>query len=171
MTLVVAVAFSLLTGGCANESRAAGPAGLKLRTIEITMNEMSYSPDRLTVRVGETVTFRIHNAGTVRHEAVFGDQAAQDAAMAMMQQMDASSPALTTTPAASIPAQSPGRSVGHPSAVAHPGMGLPNVLSLDAGDTGEITFQFALPSTFLIQCHEKGHLEMGMAATLEILPA
>ena len=83
VAIVAVVVLTTVGGGCANETSAAGPAGMKLRTIDITMNEMSFSPDRLTVRVGETVTFKIRNAGTVRHEAVFGDQAAQDAAMAL----------------------------------------------------------------------------------------
>jgi len=173
--VVTVTVMALLAAGCANETSAVGPAGLKLRTIEMTMTEMAFSPSQLTVKVGETVTFRISNAGTVRHEAVFGDQAAQDSAMAMMAQMDSPGTGMTTTTA--VAPQTPGRAVsahrslGRAGSATHPGMGLPNVLSLDAGETGEISFQFALATTFLIQCHEKGHLEMGMTATLLIEPA
>jgi len=53
-------------------------------------------------------------------------------------------------------------------AVAHPGMGLPNVISVEPGRTGTITFQFAKPTTLLMQCHEPGHLEGGMTATITI---
>jgi uncharacterized cupredoxin-like copper-binding protein len=105
--------------------------------------------------------FRFHNEGTVRHEAVIGDQAAQDAAMAAM------AAATSTTAAGGDDEGARGRS--RP-AVAHPGMGLPNLISVEPGSTGTITFQFAKPTTLLMQCHEPGHLEGGMTATITITP-
>jgi uncharacterized cupredoxin-like copper-binding protein len=49
-------------------------------------------------------------------------------------------------------------------------MGLPNVVSVEPGRTGTITFQFAKPATLLVQCHEAGHLEGGMTGTITITP-
>jgi len=152
--------LALLLAGCADET-ASAPGGVDVRVIEVTMKEMAFEPSDITVRAGETVTFRMTNAGTVRHEAVFGNEDMQRAALAKMAEMDGSR---TTLPAAG------GRS--RPlAAPAHPGMGMPNVISLEAGETGDITFRFDEPAEWLIQCHEPGHLEGGMAGTLTILPA
>jgi uncharacterized cupredoxin-like copper-binding protein len=49
-------------------------------------------------------------------------------------------------------------------------MGLPNLISVEPGRTGTITFQFAKPTTLLMQCHETGHLEAGMTGTITITP-
>jgi uncharacterized cupredoxin-like copper-binding protein len=148
--------------GCVDESARSAPGGVEVRVVEMTMKEMSFEPSDVTVKAGETITFRITNKGTIRHEAVFGTQAMQDAAVAKMAEMDAAG---TTLPAAG------GRSKSLVAAVAHPGMGMPNVISLEAGKTGDITFRFDEPAEWLIECHEKGHLEAGMAGTLTILPA
>jgi uncharacterized cupredoxin-like copper-binding protein len=160
LLLVVSCALVGLVG-CADESGGAAPGGVDVRVVEMTMREMSFDPAHVTVKAGETVTFRITNEGTVRHEAVFGTQAMQDAALAKMAQMDAG----TTLPTAG------GRSKSVAALPAHPGMGLPNVISLEAGRTGDITFRFDEPAEWLIQCHEKGHLEAGMAGTLSIVAA
>ena len=158
---LAALAFAsiLLVAGCADETARSG--GVDVRIVEIEMDEMSFDPSHITVTAGETVTFRITNVGTVRHEAVFGTQEMQDAALARMAEMEAAG----TVPAAG------GRSmpvVRRAALRAHPGMGLPNVISLEAGETGDITFRFDEPAEWLIQCHEAGHLEGGMAGTLTI---
>jgi len=151
---VIPLLTSLAATGCTDEQAAIG--GVKVRVIEMTMTEMAFAPDDVTVTVGETVTFRLTNAGTVRHEAVFGDQSMQNEAVAQMQAMG------TTT---SLPPVR-GRSF---TVRAHPGMGLPNLISLEPGQSGDITFTFGRAANFLIQCHEDGHLEGGMTATLRIL--
>lgn len=145
---------ALLAGLSACGDEDAGPM-TSGRVVDVEMFEMRFRPDHFRFRVGEVVTFRFHNKGAVRHEAVIGDQAAQDAAMAAMAAMSTS----TVAP-------SRGRSRG---VAAHPGMGLPNVVSVEPGKVGTIVFQFAKPTTLLMQCHEAGHLERGMAATIEIV--
>jgi len=166
--LVVLAAFVLgVVAACSDGSSTVTPGGLTVRTVDITMKEMSYSPSKITVKVGETVTFNFTNEGKVRHEAVIGDEAAQEQAMAAMRAMDTSS---TTTTA--VAAGGPGRSrraVEHRAVHAHPGMGLPNVISLEAGQTGQITFTFARAGALLIECHEVGHLEAGMKAALIVV--
>lgn len=168
--LVVVAAFVIGIGsaGCSDGTSAVTPGGLTVRTIDITMKEMSFSPSKITVKVGETVTFHFTNKGTVRHEAVIGDEAAQEQAMATMRAMDSSS---TTT---AVAAGGPGRSrraVARHDLKAHPGMGLPNVISLEAGQSGDITFTFARAGSLLIECHEVGHLEAGMKAALVVVTA
>ena len=159
LALLVLCASLGALAGCAGGGSAEVPQGVD-EVVDVKMTEMAYTPDEFTFRVGETVMFRFHNEGTVRHEAVIGDQAAQDAAMAAM-----AAAATSTTVAAGDEEGARGRS--RP-AVAHPGMGLPNLISVEPGRTGEITFQFAKPTTLLMQCHETGHLEGGMTATITI---
>ena len=156
---LLAFVAALLVAGCADEGARSG--GVDVRLIEITMDEMSFDPTDITVTAGETVTFRITNEGTVRHEAVFGTQEMQDAALARMAEMEAEG-AVPTAGGRAVPV------VRRAALRAHPGMGLPNVISLEAGETGDITFRFDEPAEWLIQCHEPGHLEGGMAGTLTI---
>ena len=44
-----------------------------------------------------------------------------------------------------------------------------NALSLDAGETGNLTMTFDEPGSLLIGCHEPGHYEAGMKATLTVV--
>ena len=50
------------------------------------MKDDSFSPDHLSVKQGETVTFRFTNSGAQLHEAVIGNQDAQAQAEMAMQQ-------------------------------------------------------------------------------------
>lgn len=164
ISLVVLLAGGPVAGCSAGSTTAVtGRAG---RTVDITLSEMRFTPSRLRVKVGEIVTFHLTNKGTVRHEAVFGNQQAQDQAMAMMQAMD---PSMTSTPGpATTLAPMGGRA--RP-AMAHPGMSMPNVISLDPGRSGDLTFTFGEVAHLFIQCHEAGHLQAGMTADLIVVAA
>lgn len=137
-----------------------GPAAAKV--VDVEMREMSFEPDRFRFQVGDQVTFRFHNLGEARHEAVIGDQAVQDAAVAAMASMDIG----TTTDDGT--GGDGGRGRGR-LAWAHPGMDFPNMVSVEPGDVAEITFKFTKATTVLMQCHEAGHLEAGMTATVEVV--
>ena len=134
--------------------------GLSAEVVNVTMTEMRFTPNSFVFHVGDTITFRFHNRGTVRHEAVIGDEAAQAAALQAMAAMAASG-----TTSSLPPAQGRSRLV-----IGHPGMGLPNLISVEAGASGDITFSFAKATTLLMECHETGHLEAGMKATIVIEP-
>jgi plastocyanin len=49
--------------------------GAKL--VEVVMKDNSFSPDHLSVKKGETVTFRFTNSGAQLHEGVIGNADAQ----------------------------------------------------------------------------------------------
>ena len=51
-----------------------------------------------------------------------------------------------------------------------PGMGHeePNLLTLDPGETGELTWRFTSPGTVLLGCHQPGHYAGGMVATVTV---
>jgi uncharacterized cupredoxin-like copper-binding protein len=153
------LAALVAVAGCSDGGGSADvPPGVD-RVVDVTMTEMKFDPDDFSFKVGETIMFRFHNEGRVRHEAVIGDQSAQDAAVAAMA-------ALTTT---TTPSQEGARGRSRV-VLSHPGMGLPNLISVEPGRTGTITFQFAKPTTLLMQCHETGHLEAGMTGTITITP-
>lgn len=171
MAVLLAVALSAIA--CADGTGDAD--GLpKARTVTMVMTEMSFTPEVVRVKVGEVIRFRFVNKGTVRHEAVIGDQAAQDAAVEMMREMDAATSTTagrdsssTTGPApASADAGAPTAELVSTRVRRHPGMGLPNMVSVEPGQTGELTFSFAAPGDLLIGCHEAGHYEAGMHARL-----
>lgn len=44
-----------------------------------------------------------------------------------------------------------------------------NALRVDPGKTGSLTMTFAEPGTLLIGCHEPGHYDAGMKATLSVV--
>ena len=138
------------------------------RLIVITMDDFRFEPSALTAHVGETVTLRFINRGTVRHEAVVGDEAVQRAHAEMMQSM------ATTTVLPKATAPPVGGAMLDIGALAtatrrHPGMNAPNVVSVDAGATGEVTYSLAKKAHLLIGCHEIGHYEQGMVATLDVV--
>lgn len=150
MVVVLCAAAGLLGCGGGDTTAATSEA----RVVPVVMTEMAFEPSMFTFGAGETVEFRFVNRGTVRHEAVIGDEASQRAAVAAMESMDRK-------------AGGPGRARR---VTAHPGMGLPNVISLEPGEEGSITFVFSRAGTLLMQCHEPGHLEGGMTATITITP-
>ena len=49
------------------------------QTIDVTMVDVAFRPDTITVKAGTTVRFRFHNDGNLVHDATFGDEATQKA--------------------------------------------------------------------------------------------
>lgn len=112
------------------------------RVIEMTAHDdFSFDPAGITVTAGETITFRVTNVGNLPHDFTLGDEAAQDEHESEMAEMAESGE------------------------MAHDE---PNVLSLPAGETHELTWRFTEPGTVLIGCHESGHYAAGMFATITV---
>lgn len=103
------------------------------RTVEIAATDgLIFDPAEVTVAPGETITFRIVNTGSLIHDFTLGDQAAQDEHEAEMRGMEG---------------------------MAHDA---PNVVTVAAGETNELTWTFSEAGTVLIGCHQPGHYEAGM---------
>jgi len=129
-----------------------GVPGDQPRTIEVAMTDMAFNPDEIDVAAGETVTFVFRNDGAVRHEAVFGELAEQEAhhaEMAEMAEMGASHGTMDmgSTPDAQM-------------------TGLHSVV-VEPGESVEMTHTFDAAST-MIGCHEPGHWEAGMKLDIEV---
>lgn len=120
----------------------AGDAKAVTRTIEVRMTDnMRFAPDRIEVREGETVRFRIVNAGKLLHEMVIGTKKELDAHAEMMM-------------------KHPGMEHDEPY-MAH----------VAAGKRGEMVWNFNRPGTFQFACLIAGHYQAGMTGTITVVPA
>jgi uncharacterized cupredoxin-like copper-binding protein len=110
------------------------------RTVEIVAgDELRFTPDAVTVAVGETITFRIVNSGQIPHDFTLGDQAAQDEHEQEMADMGGMT----------MPDE-------------------PNAVAVDAGATKELTWRFTEAGSVLIGCHQPGHYAAGMKAEVTV---
>lgn len=119
----------------------AGDARNVRRTIDIAMTDnMRFTPDRITVRLGETVRFRIRNQGQLLHEMVIGTPAelAEHAAlMAKFPNMEHDEPYM-----------------------AH----------VEKGRSAEMLWHFNRPGEFEFACLIAGHFEAGMVGRISVSP-
>jgi uncharacterized cupredoxin-like copper-binding protein len=143
---------------------AADPSAGEPRTIEIDMTDNEFSPTRLEVEADETVRLVFRNEGEATHDAVIGDEAAQAEHEAEMRATDSSDATDTAEsshdPAAGMDHGSSGESESDEGAV-----------TLEPGETGEITHTFAAGDALVIGCHEPGHYEAGMKIAVEVATA
>ena len=70
---VIAVASIVLAACGSSGSSTAKPNSSGV--VEITMKDQKFSPDRIELKAGETVTFRFMNDGALVHEAFIGTMA------------------------------------------------------------------------------------------------
>ncbi|MFP5252205.1 MAG: plastocyanin/azurin family copper-binding protein [Actinomycetes bacterium] len=110
------------------------------RTIEVTtLDTMAYDPASISVAPGETITFSVTNVGDAAHEFTLGDQAMQDEHAEEMADM--------------------GSGMGHDE---------PNSISLQPGETKELTWRFGEAGTVIYACHEPGHYQAGMRGEITV---
>ena len=113
------------------------------RVIEIAANDdFSFAPDEITVSAGEVITFRVVNEGALLHDFTLGDEAIQEEHEAEMAEMAES-----------------GEMMMHDE---------PNAMSIDPGQTNEMTWHFTETGSILIGCHQVGHYASGMKGTITI---
>ena len=113
------------------------------RVIEVTaLDAFAFEPGEIAVTVGETVTFRVTNAGKIPHDFTLGDEELQTEHEAEMAEMG-------------------GEMQMHDEA---------NVFSLAPGETKEMTWTFTDAGEVLMGCHQTGHYAAGMLGTITINP-
>ena len=113
------------------------------RIVDIDANDnLTFSPDEVTVSAGEKITFRITNTGNLAHDFTLGDQETQDTHEAEMAEMMES-----------------GEMMMHDEA---------NAVALEAGETKTVTWHFTEEGTVLIGCHQPGHYAAGMKGTVTV---
>lgn len=117
----------------------AGDAKAVRRTIEVRMGDnMRFTPDRIDVRRGETLRFRVQNAGKEMHEFVIGTKAENAKHAEMM--------------------------IKHPN-MEHDE---PYMAHVSPGKTGEIVWTFNRAGTFEFACLIAGHYSAGMVGTINV---
>lgn len=120
----------------------AGDAGAAKRTIEVRMlDAMRFSPDRIDVRLHETVRFEVRNTGTVMHEFVIGTKKKnEEHAKLMMEFPD----------------------MEHDE---------PYMAHVSPGKSGEIVWTFNRAGSFEFACLIAGHYQAGMTGTITVSAA
>lgn len=110
------------------------------RTIEVdALDAMAFDPATIEVAAGEVVTFAVTNTGEAVHEFILGDAAMQEEHAAEMGDM--------------------GSEMAHDE---------PNALSIQPGETAELTWRFGEAGTLRYACHEPGHYEAGMVGEITV---
>ncbi len=141
-----AVAAALLLAACGGDEDEfnfgePGKAGEADRTVEVHQQPgLRFEPASLSVKAGETVTFRIRNDDTVLHEFDLGDQQFQDRMMKQMEGMK------------------PGERMADE----------PNAISVKPGETRELTWTFSEKGSFEYACHQPGHHGSGMKGKVTV---
>ncbi|MEZ5739873.1 MAG: cupredoxin family protein [Burkholderiaceae bacterium] len=109
------------------------------RTIEMSMSDaMRFTPDRIDVRLGETIRFVIRNDGKLLHEYVLGTRAANDEHAALMVRFP---------------------NMEHDA---------PYMAHVPAGETGEIVWHFNRAGRFDYACLIAGHYQAGMIGSVTV---
>ena len=109
------------------------------RTVAVEMNdEMSFIPDTLTVKQGETIRFTVKNVGETDHEFVLGTEKDLLAHYEMMKKYPETE---------------------HED---------PSMIRVDPGQTGEVVWQFTKAGQVHFGCLLPGHYESGMKGAVSV---
>lgn len=141
--IIGAVALvAIVAAGCADKNSTSTGSGPATTQVEITMIDNAYNPTTVTVPKGKKVVLKFMNAGSVEHEAIIGDTTMQDDHEREM--MD-----------------------GH--TMSGTGGGASDrTVTVKPGKSAELSTTFDTAGTLIIGCHEPGHYESGMKATLKV---
>jgi uncharacterized cupredoxin-like copper-binding protein len=138
-----------------------GKATEAMRTIEIVMTDNRFSPERVAVKKGETVRFKLRNDGQVVHEFNIGTaamHAAHQKEMAMMVEHGA-------IEVDRINHARMGVAMGGGHVMRHDD---PNSVLLEPGKSAELIWQFSTDTTLEFACNVPGHYDAGMMGKIEI---
>ena len=138
--LVLLVGASAAVGACGGDSDSSSNDSAE-RTIAVEMVDIAFEPTTVAVERGETVRFVFNNRGEVAHDAFIGDPAAQaDHEQEMLDTEDA----------------------GHGSQAED------DAVTVEPGDTEELSHMFDEAGTVEIGCHQPGHYASGMKITVGV---
>lgn len=140
LTLVIALAITA-TNALAHDKHehnddAIGKPGIATattRTVEINMSDkMRFTPSSFTAKQGETIRFTIKNSGSLKHEFILGTEKELKAHYELMKK----NPEMEHSE--------------------------PNMITLAAGKTGEVIWQFTKSGKIDFACLQPGHYDAGM---------
>ena len=117
----------------------AGDASAARRTITLDMSDnMRFTPERISVKRGETVRLRVANTGQVMHEIVLGTPASLDEHAQMMLKFP---------------------TMEH---------GEPYMAHVSPGKSGDLVWNFNREGSFDFACLIPGHYQAGMRGTITV---
>ena len=158
--LAVAAALALLAGACGGASGdSAGDATAEqdeaaqgvvpgeladaseadTEIVVKASDDLKFDPATINVEAGQVVTFVVRNEGSNVHEFVLGDSAYQEKHEQEVEDME-----------------------GHDMAA------MENSVTVEPGETQELTWKFTEATSLEFACHEPGHYEGGMVGTIEV---
>lgn len=133
------VGLALVLAACAPNGGGGSPTDQGPRTVQVEMtDELRFEPAEFTFQAGETVRFEVTNAGQIVHEFLIGDEAAQDEFEMEM---------------------SEGDGMAHDTDAG---------VSVEPGESETFEYTFAEAGELLAGCHEPGHYDGGMKATITV---
>ena len=136
---LIVFGFTFLLAACAPSGGGASSTEQGARIVQVQMSdELRFEPAEFTVQVGDTVRFEITNAGQTVHEFLIGDEAAQEGFEMQMSQ---------------------GGSMAHDTDAG---------VSVQPGATETFEYTFEEVGDLLAGCHEPGHYDGGMVATITV---
>ena len=127
--------------GAADSSTASSDSATGGRTVEIDMVDIAFQPDAIDVTRGETVMFVFSNTGHVDHDAFIGDRVAQAEHEDEMR------------------TAGEGHDGGHGGA---------NAVTVEPGESADLTYEFDEPGAVEIGCHQPGHYDAGMVIAVDV---
>lgn len=155
--LLIAPTTALAAPGHGGATGEPGKSSAASRTVEVVMGDNYYEPESIEVKPGETIRFKIRNAGEFVHEFNIGT-AAMHAAHQEEMQMMMDHGVLKADSIDMKAAKAMQASMGH-------GMhDDPNSVLLEPGQTGEVVWTFPdhMEGTIEFACNVPGHYGSGM---------
>lgn len=133
---------SLAVAACGDDDVSSADGDV--RTIEVEMLDIAFEPTTIDVEEGETIRFVFTNSGAVTHEAYLGTPDEQDQHADEMAEME---------------------SKDDMDGMHHGGH---DVVTVEPGETGELTHTFTDAGQIQLGCHQPGHFEAGMVVDIDV---
>lgn len=157
LTASTALAGGEHGGGHSPDVGKAGAASQASRTVEVVMHDNYYEPETISVEAGETIRFKVRNAGQLVHEFNIGTPSMHEEhveEMMMMMQQGVLMPDHIDEQAAKAMQASMGHGMHKD----------PNSALLEPGETSEVVWTFPEDAEVSLQfaCNVPGHREAGM---------
>jgi len=156
----------LADAGHAYDFGQPAPAAKATRSIEVVMEDMSFTPQAIDIKAGETVRFVLVNKGQLLHELNLGDAAMHAKHQQEMLQMQQSG-MLTPT---GMKAMDHGNMASMDHSKMDHGMKHddPNSVLVEPGKTAELTWTFSKATNLEFACNIPGHYQAGMVGKLTV---
>jgi uncharacterized cupredoxin-like copper-binding protein len=140
-----AVASGTHAGGNGHDEEAVGKPGIVTatsRVVTVSMSDnMRFSPARVNAKQGETIRFIIKNDGNTKHEFVLGSEKDLKEHYEVMKK----NPEMEHSD--------------------------PNMITLAAGESGEVVWQFTKAGKIDFACLQPGHYDAGMKGAVMVAKA